>query len=62
MTEQAENLVLLAEYEELLRYCPVPEADLQTVQGLDRQTLRILSSTARYNCEKTGYASGKAYA
>ena len=66
MRETAENLALLVEYEELLRYCPILATDPETVQSLDRHTLQILSTTARGNCrqqkelQKKGIAQAKA--
>ena len=63
--ETAENLALLVEYEELLRYCPVLATDPETVQSLDRHTLQVLSTTARGNCrqrkelQKKGIAQAK---
>ncbi len=44
-----EELALLMEYEELIRYCPMLVTDRETVQGLDRYTLQVLSTTARKN-------------
>lgn len=52
MAQTLENLALLVEYEELLRYCPVLATDLETVQSLDRHTLQVLSTAARSNCDR----------
>lgn len=49
MVNTLENLALVVEYEELLRYCPMLEVDPKTVQELDRHTLQVLSNTARSN-------------
>jgi len=44
-----EELALLVEYEELIRYCPMLVTDMETVQGLDKHTLQVLSKAARKN-------------
>ena len=66
MVNTFENLALVVEYEELLRYCPMLEVDPKTVQELDRHTLQVLSSTARSNLarqrelQRQGIAQAKA--
>ncbi len=44
-----EELALLVEYEELVRYCPMLVTDRETVRELDRHTLQVLSTAAREN-------------
>ena len=66
MVNTFENLALVVEYEELLRYCPMLEVDPKTVQELDRHTLQVLSNTARSNLarqrelQRQGIAQAKA--
>lgn len=66
VSEAAQRMDLLAEYEELLRYCPMLTTDPETVQGLDFYTLQVLSTAARGNCrqrkelQKKGIAQAKA--
>ena len=66
MPKTVDNLALLVEYEELVRYCPMLITDKETVQGLDRHTLQVLSTTARSNCadrkelQRQGIAQAKA--
>ena len=66
MVNTLENLALVVEYEELLRYCPMLEVDPKTVQELDRHTLQVLSNTARSNLarqrelQRQGIAQAKA--
>lgn len=66
MEKSAECTELMAEYEELLQYCPLLETDPGLVQGLDRQTLRVLVHTARSNkaeqcdLQRRGIAQAKA--